>query len=366
MQKRLETYLDFLAKQNGSDLHLRSGSQVRVRVNGDLLVIQDEALTHEAMQQISDAVLLPAQRERLKNLEEIDTSYVLPDGRRFRVNFFHHTHGLGAVFRAIPDRVPTFEELHLPAAIKDFAELESGLLLMTGVTSSGKSTTSAAILDRINQRKRKHIISIEDPIEYLLTEHRSLITQRAVGNDTRSFAGALRAALREDIDVIFIGELRDLETTEIALHAARTGHLVLSTLHTLDAKESIARIIGIFPKEEQAYIRMTLASVLEGVVSQRLIKSRTKGRVPAVEIMKRTSRIAEMIADERDSEIFGAIESGKSAHGMQTFDQSLLELYQRREIEREEALRNATSASDLKLMMEGVRGGNTLPHTGSR
>ncbi len=354
MEKKLKQYLEYLIKNGGSDLHLKAGANVYMRVNGELFALKNEVLTNENMIEIAKEVLTQAQYDQLVENKELDCSYSLNDKQRFRVNFFYQVSGLSGVMRVIPETIHTIEELHLPAVVNDFAELQSGLVLVTGVTGSGKSTTLAAILDKINTKYRKHIVSIEDPIEYIHPDKKSLVSQRGIGTNTHSFSNALRAALREDIDILFIGELRDLETMEIALLAANTGHLVFSTLHTLDAKESLSRIIGMFPPEEQERIRMTLSFTLEGIVSQRLVKGKDGGRIPAVEIMKKTSRISELIADKRDHEILDAIIKGKEIYGSQSFDQSLLGLYNFDKITKEEALKNATSPSDMSLMLDGI------------
>ncbi len=355
MEKKLKKYLDYLIKHNGSDLHLKAGSNVHMRVEGELFALKEDKLSSEDMIKIAKEILTTPQYNQLVDDKELDCSYALNKTKRFRVNFFYQVGGLSAVLRSIPEKIFSIEELHLPEVVKDLADLPSGLVLVTGVTGSGKSTTLAAMLDRINKHRRKHIISIEDPVEYMHKEQKSLVSQRSIGTNTHSFANALRSALREDIDIIFIGELRDLETMEIVLHAANTGHLVFSTLHTLDAKESIGRIIAMFPNDEQERVRMTLSFVLEGVISQRLVKSKEGGRVPAVEVMKGTARIAELISEKRDSEILETIAKGKEIYGTQSFDQSLLDLYNDSKITREEALRNATSPSDISLMIQGIR-----------
>jgi len=256
--------------------------------------------------------------------------------------------------RIIPVKILTLEELSLPTIIADLADMHRGLILVTGVTGSGKSTTLAAMLDRINRTKKKHIITVEDPVEFVHKDRESLISQRGIGQDSLSFQNALKAALREDPDIILVGEMRDLETIEIALHAANTGHLVFSTLHTLDAKETINRVIGMFPEAEQNRIRMTLASVLEGVVSQRLVKTVDGKRAAAIEIMKRTPRIADLIATNRDYEILDTIEEGKEIYGSQSFDQALLDLFHMGKISEEVVLENATNASDMKLKLQGI------------
>jgi twitching motility protein PilT len=256
--------------------------------------------------------------------------------------------------RIIPVKILTLEELSLPPIIKELSELHRGLVLVTGVTGSGKSTTLAAMLDHINRTKKKHIITVEDPVEFVHKDRESLVSQRGIGQDSHSFSNALKGALREDPDIILIGEMRDLETIEIALHAANTGHLVFSTLHTLDAKETINRVIGMFPKEEQNRIRITLASVLGGVVSQRLVKTIDGKRAAAIEVMKQTPRISDLIANNMDYEILDTIEEGKEIYGSQSFDQALLALYNENVIDRDTVLEHATNPSDMKLKLQGI------------
>jgi len=354
MKNRLTQYLNKLLEINGSDLHLKEGSFVHMRVNGELHALKGEKLNNDEMTKIVQEVLTTNEYGRFREEQELDSSYTV-NNRRYRINVFSHMHGLGLAMRVIPEDILSLESLHLPKTVEELAELEHGLILVTGTTGSGKSTTLAALLDRINKTKRKHIVSIEDPVEYLHKEHLCLISQRSVGSNTQTFSKALKASLREDVDIIFIGELRDLETIEIALHAANTGHLVVSTLHTMDAKETIGRIIGMFPQEEQSRIRTSLSFVLEAVVSQRLVKTKDNERIPAVEILLKTRRIAELIAGDRDSEILEGIENGIDIYGMQSFDQSLLQLYNDGVIDKLSALRYATNASDLSLNMQGIK-----------
>jgi twitching motility protein PilT len=356
MEKRLQFYLKNLIHNNGSDLHLKSGSIIRIRVNGDLLKLGNKVITNEELDGIAQAILTNKQYQELRDNKELDCTYVLDENNRFRVNFFYQLDGLSAVLRVIPVKILTIEQLGLPPVISELADLHRGLVLVTGVTGSGKSTTLAAMIDRINRKKKKHIITVEDPVEFVHQDRESLVSQRGIGQDSHSFSNALRAALREDPDIILVGEMRDLETIEIALHAANTGHLVFSTLHTLDAKETINRVIGMFPQEEQNRIRMTLASVLEGVVSQRLVKTVDGGRVAAIEIMKRTARVAELIAENRDYELLDTIEEGKDIYGSQSFDQALLDLYHSGKISQEVVLENATNPSDMKLKLQGIGG----------
>lgn len=354
MEKKLIFYLRNLIHNGGSDLHLKSGSLVRLRVRGDMLKLGNKMITHKELDEIAQAILTEEQYETLVTTKELDCTYVLDKDHRFRVNFFYQLDGLSAVMRIIPVKIMTVEELNLPQAIKDLADVHRGLVLVTGVTGSGKSTTLAAMIDRINRTQKRHIITIEDPVEFVHKDQESLISQRSIGQNSLSFHNALKASLREDPDIILIGEMRDLETIEIALHAANTGHLVFSTLHTLDAKETINRVIGMFPQEEQNRIRMTLASVLEGVVSQRLVKTVDGGRAAAIEIMKRTARITELIMENRDYELLDTIEEGKEIYGSQSFDQALLDLYNEGRINEEVLIDNATNPSDMKLKLHGV------------
>jgi len=356
MEKKLQFYLKNLIHNGGSDLHLKSSAIVRLRVNGDLLKLGDKRITHEELDGIAKAILSEEQYETLITTKELDATYVLDENNRFRLNFFYQMEGLSAVLRIIPVKILTLEELQLPSIITDLSNLHRGLVLVTGVTGSGKSTTLAAMLNHINTTRKKHIITVEDPIEFVHPDKESLVSQRGVGQDTHSFANALKGALREDPDIILIGEMRDLETIEIALHAANTGHLVFSTLHTLDAKETINRVIGMFPKEEQNRIRITLASVLGGVVSQRLVKTVDGKRAAAIEVMKLTPRIAELIEQNRDYEILDTIEDGRDIYGSQSFDQALLSLYNDGRIDEEVVLEHSTNPSDMKLKLQGVGG----------
>jgi twitching motility protein PilT len=354
MEEKLKLYLRTMISNKGSDLHIKSGSQVRVRIHGVLKVLGKDALSAEMVEKLAKEITTADQYEKLIADRNLDFSYVLGDENRFRVNFFYQMDGLSAVFRIIPVEILSLDDLNLPPVIKTFTEIQRGLVLVTGVTGSGKSTTLAAILDKINRETKKHIITVEDPIEFVHKDRGCLINQRGIGQDAHSFSDALRAALREDPDIILVGEMRDLETIDIALHAANTGHLVFSTLHTLDAKETIDRIVGMFGNEEQNRIRMSLASVLEGVISQRLIPTVRGGRVAGIEVLKKTARIEQLIAENRDSEIPDALFEGKEIYGTQTFDQALLDLLRNGDITEETALEYATNPADMKLKMQGV------------
>jgi len=354
MEEKLKLYLKSMISNEGSDLHIKSGAITRVRINGILRLLGKDSLSADQVDAMAQEITSKEQYDRLKVDRNLDFSYILGDKHRFRVNFFYQMDGLSAVFRLIPVDILSLDELQLPESIKSFTEIQRGLVLITGVTGSGKSTTLAAIVEKINREQKKHIITIEDPIEFIHKDRECLINQRAIGLDTHSFSDALRASLREDPDIIIVGEMRDLETIDIALHAANTGHLVFSTLHTLDAKETIDRIIGMFSKEEQNRIRASLASVLEGVISQRLIPTTRGGRTAAIEILKKTARIQQLIMENRDYEIPDALFEGKDIYGTQTFDQALLDLLQEGRITEKVTLEYATSPADMKLKMEGV------------
>ena len=354
MKEQLNKYLKTLVAHRGSDLHIKAGAVPRVRVNGVLRMLGNETLDPEAVKTLVREITTAEQYVQLKERKSLDMAYILDDKNRFRVNIFYQMNGLSIVMRLIPVEIPGFEELRLPEVLKTFADKGRGLVLVTGVTGSGKSTTLAAILNRINERYNKHIITLEDPIEFVHRDKKCLINQRAIGQDSNSFRDALPAALREDPDIILVGEMRDVETIDLALHAANTGHLVFSTLHTLDAKETINRVIGMFPEDEQNRVRVSLASVLAGVVSQRLVPTLDGGRIAAVEVMVQTSRIAELIAENRDFEIPDAIAEGRDIYKSQTFDQHLYDLVLGGIISEETALEFSTSPSDLKLRLEGI------------
>jgi twitching motility protein PilT len=353
--QKIRGYLRRLVDAGGSDLHIKANGVVRARINGDIIPLSGEILSKDDALTFAKELLRTRFHELIEK-KELDLVYPFDEMTRFRINIFFQMEGVSAVFRLIPVKILTIDELKLPNIVHSFAQMERGLVLVTGVTGSGKSTTLAALIDEINVSRRKHIITIEDPIEFVHKDRKCIINQRSVGQDTLSFGNALRAALREDPDIILVGEMRDMETIEIALHAADTGHLVFSTLHTLDAKETINRIVSVFPSSEQNRVRMTLAAVIKGVISQRLIQTVDGKRTAALEILVRTARIEQLIAENRDFEIPDTIADGKELYGSQTFDQGILDLYLEGRISRENALMNATSASDLKLKMEGLGG----------
>ncbi len=356
-EKLLSQIKSFLYKTielGGSDLHIKAGGYIRARIRGDIVKLSETKLSRELGMDIC-RTLLRSRMEEFIEKKEIDFNFKLDENYRFRGNAFFQMDGPSVVLRAIPAKIPTLESLNMPKALHTLAKKDRGLVLVTGITGSGKSTTLAAIINEINTNRAKHIITIEDPIEFVHKENKSIINQRSIGEDTRSFSNALKGALREDPDIILIGEMRDLETIEIALHAAETGHLVLSTLHTLDAKETINRIIGMFPGGEQNRIRLTLASILEGVVSQRLVKTIDNKRVAAMEILLKTPRISELIKENRDSEIKDALEEGYNIYNTQSFDNSLVDLVMSGKISEKIALENASSADDLALKIKKAK-----------
>ncbi len=361
--KLLEQVKAFLYKMielGGSDLFIKSGGYISARIKGDIHRLSNVKLNRATGMEICRALLRGRITEFIEN-KEIDFTFKLDENYRFRANAFFQLDGPSVVLRVIPAKIPTLDELKMPQALYKLVNKERGLVLVTGVTGSGKSTTLAAMINEINQTKAKHIITIEDPIEFVHKENKCVIEQRSIGQDTLSFTNALRGALREDPDIILIGEMRDVETIEIALHAAETGHLVFSTLHTLDAKETVNRVIGMFPPNEQNRVRLTLADILEGVISQRLIKTVDNKRVAAMEILIRTARIAELIRENRDSEIKDALEEGHEVYGTQSFDDSLVELVLSGKITKEAALRTASIPDDLALKIKKAELANMDP-----
>jgi twitching motility protein PilT len=342
--------LKIAVEHGASDLHLKVGSYPMMRVRGELVPASaDRRLDHDDTVAIAAAVMSTGQRQKFKETQDIDLAYSVPGLGRFRCNVFQQRGTIGMVLRVIPIAVKTLDELGLPSVLKTVAEEERGLVLVTGPTGSGKSTTLAALVDHVNATRSAHVMTIEDPIEFLHRDNRAIVSQREVAVDTRSFAHAVRSALRQDPDVILVGELRDLETIEIALVASETGHLVFSALHTLDAVETITRIIAQFPPHQQAQVRMQLASVLRAVISQRLLpRADGKGRAVAVEVMVSTPVIRECIVHEEKTVLLPkAIAEGGAQHGMQTFDQAIFRLLEQHLVTREEALRWTSTADAL-------------------
>ncbi len=358
MPSRIDDLLRMAMSFGASDLHLRAGTFTVIRVNGELRPVTGvNRLTQDETLEMAFSMMSNRQKLHFKEAYEVDIGYGVSGLGRFRVNIFQQRNSIGIVARVISDTIRSFSELGLPPILSNIGDVQRGLVLVTGTTGSGKSTTLAALVDHINQTRNSHIVTVEDPIEFLHKDKKSFITQREVDVDTRSFAEALRGSLRQDPDVILVGEMRDLETIETALVAAETGHLVLSTLHTLDASETLTRIISAFPPFQQKSIRIQLAGLLKAVVSQRLMKS-AKGstRVPAVEVLVSTPLIRDYILhEEKTSQVRDAISAGTSQYGMQTFDQSLFYLYQSGLIALEEALRGSTNPDEFRLRLAGIQ-----------
>ena len=357
MNQILDHVLGAARQLGASDVHLKAGLPPVFRIKGDLRTLRDTPpLTPEVIGTFAVNLMNEHQRKQFDEHHDADLSYGTPDGVRYRVNVFKQRGQTGMVLRIIPAEIPTFEKLNLPAVVQKLAEEERGLILVTGITGSGKSTSLASMIDHINRSEASHIVTIEDPIEFVHRDRRSVINQREIGFDAEDFSKALRAALRQDPDVILVGEMRDVETIETAMHAAETGHLVLSTLHTLDAVETVNRIIGMFPPHQQLQIRLQLGAVLKGVVSQRLVpRADGNGIVPAVEVMVMTTRIRELLEDQkRTREIRDAIAGGRNPYGMMTFDQCLTELVHKRLITYETAVSSSTTPDDFALYFRGV------------
>jgi len=355
----LNEILQVALRGGASDIHLKAGLPPMFRVDGNLVPLKDaRRLPPEEISRMAFGIMNDYQKEKFKVQNELDLAYGVPGLGRFRVNVFQQRGTLGVVLRVIPFKIATIEQLLLPKVLEKIAAEQRGLILVTGTTGSGKSTTLAAMVDHINSNETCHIMTIEDPIEFLVRDKRSIVNQREVGVDTMSFGQALKSALRQDPDVILVGEMRDLETIETAITAAETGHLVLSTLHTLDATETISRIIAAFPPHQQKQIRLQLGSVLRGVVSQRLVpRADGKGRVAAVEVLVANSRVREMVEDkDRTKEIPTAIAQSYTTYGMQTFDQSLMLLFRQNVITYEEALRQSSNPDDFALRASGISG----------
>ncbi|MDQ3635293.1 MAG: type IV pilus twitching motility protein PilT [Acidobacteriota bacterium] len=358
MSTRIDDLLRMAMSFGASDLHLRAGSYPVIRVNGQLRPVSGvDRLSQEETLEMAFSMMSNRQKMHFKEVYEVDIGYGVSGLGRFRINIFQQRNSIGIVARVISDHIRGFNELGLPPVLNKIAEENRGLILVTGTTGSGKSTTLAAIIDNINKTRNSHIVTIEDPIEFLHKDKQSYVTQREVDVDTRNFAEALRGSLRQDPDVILVGEMRDLETIETALVAAETGHLVFSTLHTLDASETLTRIITAFPPFQQKSIRIQLAGLLKAVVSQRLIKSaQGNSRVPAVEVLVSTPLIRDCILhEEKTSQIRDAIAAGTSQYGMQTFDQSLFYLYQSGLIDLDEALRGSTNPDEFRLRLAGIQ-----------
>src|ERR1700716_2769464 len=350
--------LKIAIERKASDLHLKVGSHPVLRIDGDLAPLGElKRLMQEDTIAMAFSLMNARQKQRFKEEYELDVAYSVPGLGRFRCNVFQQRGAVGLVLRVIPARIQSVRELMLPPVLERICEERRGLILCTGTTGSGKSTSLAAMIDYINSTRTEHIMTIEDPIEFLHRDKKAIVNQREIDVDTRAFAPALRSALRQDPDVILVGEMRDYETIETALLAAATGHLVFSTLHTMDATETVNRIISVFPPHQQKQIRLQLGSVLKAVISLRLMpRADGLGRVPAAEILIRTAYVRECIENKEKTKLIkDAIQAGTSQYGMQTFDQSLYQLYKTGLITLEEALKRATNPNEFKLKIQGIQ-----------
>ena len=353
----LNEILTIAFKAKGSDIHIKTGLPPIVRIDGRLHPIPNaQRLSPDFVSDTAQSIMNDRQRRMFEENYEVDLAYAVPGLGRFRVSVYRQRGTVAMVFRSIAFIIPTLEGLNLPPVIQKLCKEERGLILVTGTTGSGKSSTLAAMIDCINNQRTCNIITIEDPVEFLHRDNKSIISQREVGTDTPTFSAALKGALRQDPDVILVGEMRDYETIETAMTAAETGHLVMSTLHTMDAAETINRIIGVFPPYHQRQVRIQLSSIIKGVVSQRLVpRFDGKGRVPAVEVMLASARVKECIDDkEKTKQLNEAISQGFITYGMQTFDQSLMKLYTSKLITYEEALRQTSNPDDFALKISGI------------
>ncbi len=351
----INTLLTYVIEHDASDLHLTTGIPPQVRINGRLRAVPGyEPLFPASLRRLIYGILTERQREKLEETLELDGSHPVPGKGRFRMNVFFQRDSVGAVFRAIPTEVKSLEELQIPSIVNSFADYQRGLVLVTGPTGSGKSTTLASVIDLINERRAAHILTVEDPIEYLHRHKKSIVNQREVGNDTLGFSEALRHALRQDPDVILVGEMRDLETISTALTAAETGHLVLATLHTQDAAQTIDRIIDVFPGHQQQQVRVQLAASLQAVMTQQLLETRDRtARIPAVEVLVATPAIRNLIREAKTHQISTALQAG-GKYGMQTMDQALAELVRKNKISFAQATEHCMNLEDLKRLVGRV------------
>ncbi len=353
IESGLNDYLFDAIKLGASDMHITVGVPPMVRVNGKVQPLDYPPLTPNVTRELIYDILSNDQRQRLENDWELDFSYSIPRTARFRVNVYFQRGSMGAAFRTIPHEIKSFKELGLPPVIEDMTEKPRGLVLVTGPTGSGKSTTLASMIDRINETRYEHIMSVEDPIEFLHKHKKCIVNQREVNQDTRSFGEALRHVLRQDPDVILVGEMRDLETISIALTAAETGHLVFATLHTQDAPQTIDRIIDVFPSHQQAQIRTQLANAMQGIVTQTLIPRRDgQGRIVACEVLVPTPGVRNLIREGKNHQIYSAMQTG-GKFGMQTMDAALADLVRRGFISREEAEKRSNNPEELRRLAGG-------------
>jgi len=354
----LYEFLKVMIDRGASDLHITAGSPPRIRVDGKLVPISDKPLTPAETKALCYSILTDSQKHRFEEKNELDLSFGVKGLSRFRANIFMQRGTVAGAFRMIPFRIKSFSELGLPPVVNELVKRPRGLILVTGPTGSGKSTTLAAMIDKINSERNEHIITIEDPIEFLHSHKKSIVNQREVNADTASFRDALKYVLRQDPDVVLIGEMRDLETIEAALTVSETGHLTLATLHTNTAVQTINRIIDVFPAHQQEQIRVQLSFVLEGIIAQQLIPRKSgKGRVLAVEVFIPTPAIRNLIREDKTHQIYSMMQTGQSKYGMQTMNQSLFNLYMRGELSYEDALRKSPEPEELLNMMQRASAG---------
>jgi len=358
----LHQLLQVMIEKGASDLHLTTGSPPQIRVNGHLVPLDQPQLTPADTKQLVYSVLTDAQKHRFEEENELDFSFGLKGFSRFRGNIFMQRGAVGGAIRTIPFKIKTFEELGLPHIIQDLVKKPRGLVLVTGPTGSGKSTTLASMIDRINSERHDHIITIEDPIEFLHPHKKSVVNQREVTTDTKSFKAALKYILRQDPDVVLIGEMRDLETIEAALTISETGHLTFGTLHTNSCAQTVNRIIDVFPPHQQPQVRAQLSFVLEGIISQQLIpKANGQGRAMAMEVLIPTPAIRNLIREDKVHQIYSSMQTGQGKHGMQTMNQSLFELYSKRVITYEDALARSSNLEELVNMINRGAGPGSTP-----
>ncbi len=349
MPPGLTQLLKSMVEQGGSDLHVTTNSPPQIRVDGVLRPLNLPPMTPTETKQLAYSILTDTQKHRLEENLEIDFSFGIKGLARFRANVFHQRGAIAAAFRQIPFEIKTFRDLGLPPVVEQLCEKPRGLLLVTGPTGSGKTTTLASMLDKVNRERHEHIVTIEDPVEYLHSHKKCIVNQRELHADTHSFSNALRSALRQDPDVVLIGEMRDLETVEAALRIAETGHLTFATLHTNSAAQTINRIIDMFPAHQQGQIRVQLSFVLEGILCQSLLpRASGKGRALAMEILVPTAAIRNLIREDKVHQIYGMMQAGQAKHGMQTFNQSLAALYFKRLISLQTALARSSHADELQ------------------
>ena len=360
----LNTFLKKLIEKGGTDLHVKSNSVIRARLKGAMIPLSIEPLENRHVETIVE-FLMGENMDEFSRQFAYDTIYLLDAKHRFRVNLYHQLKGLSIIFRVIPHQIRSFEQLNLPSALDKISKLHRGLVLVTGSTGSGKSTTLASIVEDINRSSHRHIITIEDPIEYVYDDNKCVIEQRGIGQHAADFSTALRSAMREDPDIIIVGEMRDLETARNVLQAVNTGHLVFTTLHTLDARETIDRLLAIFPREEQERVRMDLASNLEVVISQRMLRDLDDEMIPAVELMFKSPRTSFLISTSRDTELLDAMHHDQNSFGSMPFDTSLFQLALQGKITEKTAFMHASNPANLRLMFTTSAEYQTMFNDGS-